>query len=77
MWQATFRCTDCGEPHVFCCGDENKPRLFFYDCPGTKKKVEVRFHDPSRVIDDWKPVDRPAPEAISVEGTSSRGAFEG
>jgi hypothetical protein len=74
VWEAQIHCTSCGEAHRL--SAELNPRAFSFECPRTRERVDVPFHDPSRLVDDWREVERRSPDAVEVLNAESQGKID-
>ena len=74
MWETEVVCTACSGTHIVCASII--PRAFSYLCPQTDTRVELPFHDPSRMPRPWIEVGECSPRAIQIEDAQARGNFE-
>jgi hypothetical protein len=74
MWEAQIACSECDATHQV--HAELKPRAFSFECPATGAAVNLPFHDPSRLVSEWREVDCLGPGSIPASTAETRGKFE-
>ena len=74
MWETHVICKACGETHL--AGTEFIPRSFAFECPRTGERVDLRFHDPAQLPEQWVEVTSLSKETVPVLQASRHGNLD-